>query len=525
MHHQPTQLALLISLIGLGVSPQAHALVGHGVPGADRLARLGCAESAEQSSSGCVASDHLLRRFSVQAEMTAALVDPLRVVSVTAALGPAAVEQIAMKATNRRAPKVRSEATPSTARLKRGRAVAERTIKSLVADGSRSRQTVKPRPEPLQPSPLIEGDARPSLLQGFDRFENAYVDLPRAAFSKSNDELRMLREAGAPALQANLPDANLAETPRQQNVRRILRDLRIVLNDDANSGISTSQQIAADATRPTLPDVSAAPAELLPPVSQVDVPLPLSASTKNERGLTSSAIPIEKSVTETASGVTEVDVALPIEVSAIAVRANAADVRVDDARELLIDERAEAASAVDVLLPMASVEAVDLLLPLEAPRRTTRAKFRSAKQAADGATPFGDRKTVVAEAALDGVRGGYATDGLNISFGISRAVYVNGELMTTTSLNVSDLGKITQGRTVTAGEAASLGMIQSGAGNVVSPTVISSTSAGAVVQNTLDGQRIQNLTVINASANSLGLLKGYNLESSLRGAVIDSLRR
>ena len=97
--------------------------------------------------------------------------------------------------------------------------------------------------------------------------------------------------------------------------------------------------------------------------------------------------------------------------------------------------------------------------------------------------------------------------------------------MTTTSLNVSDLGKITQGRTITAGEAASLGMIQSGAGNVVAPTIISSTSAGAVVQNTLDGQRIQNLTVINASANSLGLLKGYNLESSLRGAVIDSLRR
>ncbi len=326
-------------------------------------------------------------------------------------------------------------------------------------------------------------------------------------------------------LQVSLPDAGLAETPRQQNVRRILRDLRIVLSDDASGGISAPQEMAADANRSTPPDLTGAPAELLLPVAQVDVPLPLSAPMKSERASISPAIVIEKRVADAAGDVIDVDVALPIEVSAVAVHPNAADVRVDDARELLIDERAEAASAVDVLLPLASVEAVDLLLPLETPRRTTRAKFRAAKPAADNATPFGDRKTVVAEAALDSVRGGYATDGLNISFGISRAVYVNGELMTTTSLNVSDLGKITQGRTITAGEAASLGMIQSGAGNVVAPTIISSTSAGAVVQNTLDGQRIQNLTVINASANSLGLLKGYNLESSLRGAVIDSLRR
>jgi hypothetical protein len=48
---------------------------------------------------------------------------------------------------------------------------------------------------------------------------------------------------------------------------------------------------------------------------------------------------------------------------------------------------------------------------------------------------------------------------------------------------------------------------------------------GTVIQNTLDGQKIQNITVINATANSLGLMRGMNLGASLRGAVIDSLRR
>jgi hypothetical protein len=48
---------------------------------------------------------------------------------------------------------------------------------------------------------------------------------------------------------------------------------------------------------------------------------------------------------------------------------------------------------------------------------------------------------------------------------------------------------------------------------------------GTVIQNTLNNQKIQNVTVINATVNSLEILKGINLQSSLRSAVIDSLRR
>ena len=141
------------------------------------------------------------------------------------------------------------------------------------------------------------------------------------------------------------------------------------------------------------------------------------------------------------------------------------------------------------------------------------------------ASPFGDRTVAVAESALDRVRGGFEGGGLNISFGIERAVYVNGALVTTTTLNVSELGKLTAGRGPVAIDAGTIALIQNGMGNSVSASTLTSTSAGTIVQNTLDGQKIQNITVINATANSLGVLRGMNFQSSLRSAVVDSLRR
>jgi len=156
-------------------------------------------------------------------------------------------------------------------------------------------------------------------------------------------------------------------------------------------------------------------------------------------------------------------------------------------------------------------------LAVEAALQQTEPRVRS--------NPFGDRQVAVSEKLLDGVRGGFGVDGLNISFGIERAVYINGSLVTTTSLNLSDLGRITAGSGATVINAGTIGLIQSGAGNLMSAGTFSSGAVGTVIQNTLDGQKIQNLTVINATTNSLGALRGVNLESSMRGAVIDSLRR
>jgi hypothetical protein len=139
--------------------------------------------------------------------------------------------------------------------------------------------------------------------------------------------------------------------------------------------------------------------------------------------------------------------------------------------------------------------------------------------------PFGGEQVALSEESLNGVRGGFITEGLNISFGIERAIYVNGTLVTTTSLNVSDLGRISAGRGTTALDTGALALVQTGAGNTVSSGAFSAGSIGAVVQNSLDGQKIQNVTLINATVNSLSVLRSFNLQSSLRGAVIDSLRR
>ena len=140
------------------------------------------------------------------------------------------------------------------------------------------------------------------------------------------------------------------------------------------------------------------------------------------------------------------------------------------------------------------------------------------------------QRTLVAldETALDGLRGGFIGDGgLKISFGIERAVYINGSLVTTTSLNLSELG------TLSAGKAAALSLpevgnriafIQNGTGNTVL-TNLGPAAIGTVIQNTLNGQKIQTLTTINATANSLGVLKSIEAQRNLRSAITDSLRR
>jgi len=161
---------------------------------------------------------------------------------------------------------------------------------------------------------------------------------------------------------------------------------------------------------------------------------------------------------------------------------------------------------------------------------------KPAAQPAQAARParrsaMGDNVVAMSERSLDRVRGGFQTsNGLQISFGIERAVYINGALVTTTSLNLSDLGKVSNGQSQNplasaAAGSGTLTLIQNGAGNTFVAGPVSATTLGTVVQNTLNDQKIQSLTSINATVNSLQLVKAQNFESSLRGALIDSLRR
>lgn len=185
----------------------------------------------------------------------------------------------------------------------------------------------------------------------------------------------------------------------------------------------------------------------------------------------------------------------------------------------------EAPLDIDLALPFIAESTPVVGIDIELPALPTIAILEPARERKVRPSPFGSELVAVSELALDGVRGGFVTDNLSISFGIERAVYINGALVTTTSLNLSDLGRLTAGRGTTVMDTGTLGLVQSGAGNSVSTGAFLASTIGTVVQNTLDGQKIQNVTVINATVNSLGILRGLNLQSSLRGAVIDSLRR
>lgn len=140
------------------------------------------------------------------------------------------------------------------------------------------------------------------------------------------------------------------------------------------------------------------------------------------------------------------------------------------------------------------------------------------------------QRTIVSldETVLDSMRGGFIGDGgLKISFGIERAVYINGSLVTTTSLNLSELGTLSAGKaaTISLPEVGNrIALIQNGTGNTVL-TNLGPTAIGTVIQNTLNGQKIQTLTTINATANSLGVLKSIETQRNLRSAITDSLRR
>ncbi len=141
--------------------------------------------------------------------------------------------------------------------------------------------------------------------------------------------------------------------------------------------------------------------------------------------------------------------------------------------------------------------------------------------------PWGGETVAMDVSRLDGVRGGFvAHSGLKLSFGIERAVYINGTLVTTTALNVSDLGNLSAGQAAVASlNGGTLAIVQSGTGNTFLPGVVSASTIGTVIQNTLDNQHIQSVTTINATVNSGEIVRSMNLQQSVQNAITSSIRR
>jgi hypothetical protein len=200
----------------------------------------------------------------------------------------------------------------------------------------------------------------------------------------------------------------------------------------------------------------------------------------------------------------------------------AAICRSDDAElpDLHVDQTSSIATAADRAAAPVATDRDDAAKPGARQEPSPRSARRSA---------LGDGLLAINERGLDKVRGGFdAGNGLQISFGIERAVYINGSLVTTTTFNVSDLGKVAGGQPAASSAVATSGnltLIQNGTGNTFVTGALSPATLGTVIQNTLNDQKIQNVTSINATVNSLQMVKASNFEASMRGALTDALRR
>lgn len=142
---------------------------------------------------------------------------------------------------------------------------------------------------------------------------------------------------------------------------------------------------------------------------------------------------------------------------------------------------------------------------------------------------LGERRLALDDHALDEIRGGFEPPDskLKFSFGIERAVYINGQLVASTVLNLGDL-QWASGAGGTAAtmnvDAAGLLVVQNGAGNNFQVQA-GPNAFGTVVQNTLDNQKIQSVTTINAAVNSGQVLRAISIQSAIQDGLVSSLRR
>jgi len=125
---------------------------------------------------------------------------------------------------------------------------------------------------------------------------------------------------------------------------------------------------------------------------------------------------------------------------------------------------------------------------------------------------------------LDRLRGGFDLGaGLLVSFGISRAVYINDQLVTSTSFQLGDIAKVTPAQAVVLSQqiASQVQIVQNGPGNTVEPGALAVPLA-SYIQNTLNNQTLRTQTVIQASTNGLSALKSMNLQATISETVANA---
>jgi hypothetical protein len=125
--------------------------------------------------------------------------------------------------------------------------------------------------------------------------------------------------------------------------------------------------------------------------------------------------------------------------------------------------------------------------------------------------------TPIDPARLLDMRGGMELpSGLMLSFGIERAVYVNGELVASANLNIPDVSRITPEQAQALADINRGMVVQVGEGNRYDADTL---NGGLVIQNTLDGQDIHSSTTLDVGVDTLDMLQQLNTFDALQGAL------
>lgn len=114
-------------------------------------------------------------------------------------------------------------------------------------------------------------------------------------------------------------------------------------------------------------------------------------------------------------------------------------------------------------------------------------------------------------ARLDQIRGGYVLpSGLRVSFGFERLAWINGELVSSLRVDIPDIANITRAQARDLARIGEAQRVQVGPGNA-----FDGVGAGLVIQNTLDGQRIQAQTTLDVGVDTMAMLQALRFAETM----------
>lgn len=132
----------------------------------------------------------------------------------------------------------------------------------------------------------------------------------------------------------------------------------------------------------------------------------------------------------------------------------------------------------------------------------------------------------LSDAELSDLRGGFITaDGLDISIGFEKTMYLNGVLLSTQTFNIGAVS-LGQNSAVEPGFTYN-SIIQAGSGNEISAGILEAMAAHGgvtIIQNSMDNQVIQQINQLDVIAANFRNYSAPEINRMLEHMIIQSLR-